>query len=763
MKKTISVLWFVLPLAVVAAPDFGRAFTEARQAVDARRKLEEAARAKAAQEARSALETLAEAGGTFGLYRQPLVVGEKPAIDAQVMAAAKAKIRAALPEKLTVADEERYDNACLDLECRAGDRAGREEVLKRLMARTDREPSVRSAMGHFRRTGENRAMLAFADRVVAANRGRNEALYALGLGWRWTAAARLGEDRLRAETKALVEALPWTVENVRNTYLVFAGDGSRDPKDFERLLRDEKMMRASAANVVLMREILNGAFIAHRFTDPDYRRLMAYLDETNAIPKSVMGPFRVRLADELVRMRCWTDASRLAEEILAASPDDVGAAERAVTARLGAGRRTEIGELSRKLADNGKLPAAKRFIARVGCVLAAAKTPDEVTAGVLALEKESGAKDGREFADFVAQANLRYFHPLATEAGAPWVKGLRNALLALGPDEEEVVHTVRFRPAAPDTAAGAEAAGLFDPGWFADHEVEKRFAPQLTYGWTYKRNYLKSLKCDGPKDLVGVKGEGRSAELVTLCDKTGVHVYTRFRDPSAAKFALGESTGAGYEFSVMFGEHETGWHQVFVTAGSRADAKEVEWESFREGHHRTLGNIVSDSSVSEEAYLFHTFIPWSMCYTRLPKDGTRWLTVMCAGLPSGFFVLGGGDVHEFGRGMRLRFALSAEEETEIRRAVLRRGAGDFLRTAAKWENAQIWSDAVLGDPKFYGEVLKPWLDERLAAARALIRRDGASLTDAEAEELERKYLCDWFDTKIRIDRLRAKWLEGNLL
>ena len=82
MKKTISVLWFVFPIAVGAAPNFGAACAEARQAVEAQRKLEDAERAKAAQEARSALETLAEAGGTFGLCRQPLVVAERPAIDA---------------------------------------------------------------------------------------------------------------------------------------------------------------------------------------------------------------------------------------------------------------------------------------------------------------------------------------------------------------------------------------------------------------------------------------------------------------------------------------------------------------------------------------------------------------------------------------------------------------------------------------------------------------------------------------------------------
>ena len=46
---------------------------------------------------------------------------------------------------------------------------------------------------------------------------------------------------------------------------------------------------------------------------------------------------------------------------------------------------------------------------------------------------------------------------------------------------------------------------------------------------------------------------------------------------------------------------------------------------------------------------------------------------------------------------------------------------------------------------------------------AILLAAGLALTDGEAEELEGKYLRDWFDTRIRIDRLRAEWLERRYL
>ena len=750
MKSVIVLLLSACCLSVCAAVDpFAAAEREARTLVESQAKAEKAARV---QKEKAFVFGLREGGSTFGLGQTPLKVKEDPAIDAKVMREACAKLRAALPAELSERDQVRLEQAELALEERGGNRASREAALKKLTARVKNADAISAVMAFFRRRRAYVEMLSFAECVLAANRD-DARLTAIGLGWKWLAAVRLEDKPLADAVKARVDALPLTEENVRCTYWTLLGvEGSVDPADFSRLEAniDDPAVRRFRGEYY--RVVLGGAC-----NRQDYQGICKYLPLVEKHRDVKMA--NVMAAGAFQRLRCWADADRCAEKAYATKPADDDRL-RLVRTRLALGRRAEAAAMAAELAASETAKPQLRFTARVLGVIAGAAVPADVKDAILALEKESGAKDGGEFATWVFAAVFQAFEPLMTRENAKWLLAAREAEFALLHEEERVVHTVKFHPSAPRTAAAAEAGGLFDNGWFSPYRTETRFAPIQTYGWTRRDIVMNNLKCGPKPELAGVTGEGRSSEIIAVYDVTGVHVYTRFRDPSAAKFRLGEASGAGYEFSVWTGEG--GWNQVFTKTDAVKDLNEVEWDSLDYGHRPTVGSIVTDSTTTDEAFLFHTFVPWTHAYDRIPKDGDVWYTVMCAGIPAGTYVLGGGSVHEFGRGMRIRFAMNEEESRLVRRALVRRAAGDFLRFRAPWENIDMWEDDVLGDPAFYREVVKGWRDEREQAARALVRRPDGEVADAEYESLGAKYLRDWLDPRLTLGDLRVAWLNKKL-
>ena len=750
--KTVS-FWVLALSAMVGTSaekkaDFGAATREANALVEKQAKAEAAARAKAQK---AFIFGMKEGGSTFGLGQVPLQVKEKPAIDAKVMAEARAKLRAALPEKPSEADEVRLAAAELALEERGGCQASRAAAFAKLAARTRNVDAVKAAMAYLKRRNEQTEILALAERVIADSKD-DLVLKSLGLGWRWFAAARLGDKPLKDATKALVDALPLNDTVAQNAYLTLAWDGSRDPKDFDRLLKNIDKIKSGGVKSTLYTEIFRG-----RCQACDYAGIKEwYPTAVKTCDKRMVYPMTY---GAMAQLRCWADAAEYAKLAYDLNPKSAEWQLKLARALLGCGRRADAVGPAAELAANEKASAKQRFVGRVLGLFAAAKDPSEIAPGILAMEKDSGAKDGEEFAAFVFEANFQAFEPLMTSEHAKWLQAAREAVFALLHPEERVVHTVHYRASAPRTAALAEAEGLFDPGWFDGWEVERRFAPYQTYAWSQKGSVMANLRCKPERKLDGVKGEGRSAELVAFYDETGVHIYTRFRDPSAAKYRLGEAPGCGFEFTVQ-PDASKGWNQIFTKTDAVKDLNEVQWDSVDFGHKPTFDLIRTDSTTTDDAFLFHTFIPWAHVYTKLPKDGDTWNTVMCASMPAGTYVLGGGAVHELGRGMKLRFAMDAEQERLVRRAVVRRAAGDFLRWRAPWENVAMWQDEVLGDPEFWNAVVKGWLSEREAAAKALVKRPDAEVTDEEYAQLGEKYLRDWADPRLTLDGLRANWLNG---
>lgn len=743
---------FLLSGFALAAPDlFPMAVNDAKKRVEKQAKEEKDARSQARKEF---IFGMREGGSTYGLNQLPLQIKEAPAIDAKVMADAKASLRKALPEgTLSESDQIRIEIAEFELEELGGNYASRSAALTKLTARTQNADAVRAVMDAFKRRKANTEILSFAEAVLSANKN-NTAMTALALGWRWHAAKALKEKALAEETKRLVDALPITDENVNNAYMTFLWGGNNNEHDFDHLLANLEKTRHGGIKTHLFREILRG-----RVQAEDLAGMMQWLPRVEALGSTEANWGRTVCFDALMRMRCFKTARPLAEKLFEAAPASADAALRLARVLLGCGLRAEAAAPAAVIYSDEKAKPELRFVGRVIEAVAKAPTPEAAATAVLALEPVSNAKDGEEFALFVNEGAWQVFEPLMTDENAKWLIALRTAFMSLMHEEERLVYTVRYCESAPRTAAGADAVGLFDPGLFSSAKPENRFAPYQTYAWSQRRALLGNLKCKPKPDLVGVKGEGRAAELVAVYDETGVHVYTRFRDPSAAKFKLGEAEGCGYEFTFMPGT-ETGWHQIFTQTDAVNDLNEVEWDSLDFGRRLTSGTVVTDSTTTDDAFLFHTFIPWSMVYTRIPSDGDTWQVVMCASMPAGTFTLGGGAVHELGRGMKMKFKLSADESRIIRRAIVRRAAGDFLRFRAPWENVEMWGDSILGDPEFFDTVVKPWAAEHEQAARGLVKRADADVSDAEYDALAARHLSAWYDPRLTLDAMRSEWLEN---
>ena len=168
MKSTAVALFGIFTLTAVEAADFAQACREANALVERQVKAEKAARAQAEK---TFIFGMKEGGSTYGLGQRALKIKEDPAIDAKVMAEARGMLRAALPETLSPADEIRLAAAELRLEEIGGCQESRARALAALTSRPTDADAVNAVMNALKRATANTEMLAFADKVIAANPG----------------------------------------------------------------------------------------------------------------------------------------------------------------------------------------------------------------------------------------------------------------------------------------------------------------------------------------------------------------------------------------------------------------------------------------------------------------------------------------------------------------------------------------------------------------------------------------------------------------
>ena len=410
---------------------------------------------------------------------------------------------------------------------------------------------------------------------------------------------------------------------------------------------------------------------------------------------------------------------------------------------------------------NTSANAGARFNAQV--LKAAILSPDipSFTKALLALRPYSDAQgkageppveSDKRFFNFLRGASLYMYHIASDRARYPYILAIVGLTHDMMWPEERLLYTARFVASAPRTAEGALAAGIFDK-----YPVENRMGRYGIYDYMTKDKQVALLKST-EKPRLEADTKGKEGGVVVLFDPTGVHFYVRLNDPDAARSRDGYADGANLEFSIMPGEM-TAWHWNIVTVRNPRNQYDVEWDSPIPGRKRTRDFVEVDSVSTDKAHCFHIFTPWVMFYDRLPANGDTWRFVCCAGWAGQFGALGGGAVHELGRGMQIKFEIGGSVANQIREGVVKQAAGEYRKVRDQWENAVFWSDPHMGDAPFYGAVVKPYLAE--LDAQAKIVTDG-QLDKAGVDRIYRDYIRDLADFRLMLDARRADYLKAAL-
>ena len=318
--------------------------------------------------------------------------------------------------------------------------------------------------------------------------------------------------------------------------------------------------------------------------------------------------------------------------------------------------------------------------------------------------------------------------------------------------EVKATYTARYLPKAPRSADGALRTGFFDKLPKGEY-----FFPYATYSTIYRDKALKLLKSN-PPPVLKPSDPAKGGQVAVAHDATGVHLYMLLKDPKAGDTLNGMNDGVNYEITVLPGGL-THYNQVFGSTRDTENKQQVEWDAPQIGRKLTRDYIFTDSTVTEDCHVFHTFVPWVMYYTRLPKNGSVWTFVICCSWAGEFRSVGGGAVHELGRGLKVTFEIPDEARDAIRKSVVKGAVGEYRRVRSIWENAEFWADPHMGDPAFFAKVVQPLLAE-LDEQAEIASSD--KLTKAETDRLFKDYLTKWIDFRLYLDGLRADYLEKGL-
>ena len=159
-----------------------------------------------------------------------------------------------------------------------------------------------------------------------------------------------------------------------------------------------------------------------------------------------------------------------------------------------------------------------------------------------------------------------------------------------------------------------------------------------------------------------------------------------------------------------------------------------------------------------DGFVAHTWIPWTAVYDKLPTDGNVWKFGMQRWGKARATL--SGNVHELERALRLKFALTQQELTSVKRTVAIMSFNRYNKVRqSKGEFIQTWNDKVLGDPAFYKSEVEGLIADLDAAGERLM----APAPDAQIAAIYDRYVPLWAEIRYVIADRRAAYLKRQLL
>ncbi len=757
-----------------------------------------------------------EGGTTFGLNNRPLEIGGRPALAAARLADAESVLLEMMPQKgLSVANEGRRDCTLLSMQNKVGTNKGKADAAQRVRdfalaakpVTRDDTNAVFSAVGAFfdykRENGDWDGYAAFArdcQKALAPVYGASVLnLKGRELGAYHRAHDEKAYDALAAEMAALPAnaatlaayfAAKDTIQHrsqnqswakVLELFKRFTdARATLKPSDHARLAEllynaakargDVAEAKALYAELEKIKADTTAAWNAESAREKAAREAKQPFTRDPSIPKPEGLVDRVRPghASFLRDKHAFADAIPLYRQLT--TPRNVNTYYDLGYVCTAAGDRDGALAAFAVVKTNAQAKAEIKF--RVCAIEAALQARDaaDFARRVAALRKMSDA-DGAE-GESAYDADVRFFLRVRNAgrtvyalwpdpAHRDYVDALLKLTRTLEVPEDKVSYTAKFAEGAPHTAEAALATGIFDK-----YPVENRFGKYSVYSdvaasWqgNHHAKELKLIKTNPDIPRLPADQPGKEGAVVVLYDTTGVHFYIRMNDPDAIKSRDGYADGARIEFSILPGT-ACNWHWNLVSVRHPEKSYDVEWDAPFPGRRLTADAIKVDTVSTENCHAFHIFAPWLICYDHLPKKGDTWRFVLCAHWAGIFGSLGGGGVHELGRGMLLSFDMNDATYDKIRLGTLRQAVGDYQSVRSQWENAEFWGDLHLGDPAFWNEVVKPWLAELDEAAKSVT--SGEELPRATVDKLIRERLSDFADFRLSLDAKRAAWLKDRL-
>ena len=743
-----------------------------------------------------------EGSTTFGLWQQPLEVDGKVVLDATRLAEAEQLLTRQMPQAgLSPKFQFLRDRALLDIQVLAGGEAGRRKAYAALeqqaIAFRPADPEGTNALEQafdalvaYHETRLNWLEAANAVNTRVTKRpdtvgARLPTLIGRAAGYYF----RAGADTLHEAERARLAALPFSDE-VFKGYIEMVGVINREHRAFDnipRLLKPVTDRRASLTaeqrhtlagwllDVALrQREVKAaqesmGELVA---LDAAYSAGMAAEDQKAAEARA-RGEAYVRrnpprtILQTHQRSRYGTlmFEERALPEAIKAYEDRVGYDSRTPDSHLGlaiarllAGQDQEARQGLEVFVTNTAIRAESRFAGRVLQEVVAAADPDDFKRRVMALRPLSETE--AEAGETPEAAEARFFNWLRSATRQVFAAEKVDHVLALQACAESLKHpeirlayTARYLENAPASAESWMRSGLLAD----DTRAERRFGRYAMFASNNKAAELALLK-SRPAPVLGDYAKGAEGGLVFAYDERGIHIYIQFNDPVSREIRDGLRGGAGIELTVSPGDAYS-YHQTFYNTADATDRLAYDWDTAHEGYKLTADYVRNDCCQTDTATAGYTFMPWLLFHDKLPVHGTRWRVVLAASWAGQFRSLGGGAVHELGRGLEVTFDMPPDVAAKIRASVVRAAVGEYRRVRRHWENAGFWSDPHMGDESFAEAVVKPFL-KTLDDAAARVEDTSKPLTPAQVDQLFQESVPQWADFRLKLDARRADYLEA---
>ena len=258
------------------------------------------------------------------------------------------------------------------------------------------------------------------------------------------------------------------------------------------------------------------------------------------------------------------------------------------------------------------------------------------------------------------------------------------------------------------------------------------------------------------------KAQTRATTFAMAYNEKGWYIYIEGEEPLLEKLLdslvdpKSPAQSEGYEIFFTPGMHGVPYYQIMTRTFKNEDPGFVDW-GMSHRHYRSLESFAKVETLPlEKGSGTFVFIPWESLYEWIPVKGDYWRFSIIRWMPFGKAggVTWGGKVHDTGNFGLVHFQpATADQKAAVEKRMLRIAWFKYL--AESKAQTTFWSDAKIGDPEFYEQVLKPEVEKYTAAGEALGDPDTWS---AESIEKSRKIMADWMEFNFKAGELRTEYL-----